>query len=84
MSTSILNSYYNEDISSIINKKFASKLKTDDHSIYIPINKNTSNFYCYNKINEFEPEKNKLNKMNFLFPSIPLEVRIYLLYYYRK
>ena len=69
MSTLVLKPNNFEEITSIMNKKFCPKLKTEDDSVYFSLNNN-------NKIDEQKQndEKNAFNQMSFLFPSIPIEV----------
>ena len=72
----------NEEITTIMNKKFYPKLKTEDDSAYFSINNNTR--YDEQKQNN---EKNTFNQMSYLFPSIPIEVSkiiMYIIFYYRK
>lgn len=78
MATSILSYDFNDEITTIINRKFARQLKTDDNSIYLTANTNNFNILKDDKKNEIENEENKLDKMSFLFPSVPKEVSIFL------
>ena len=72
MSTRVLNPHNNEEIITLMNKKFMPKLKTDNDSIYFSLSNNINNIQYNNK--ELNNENIKLNKMSFLFPSIPIEV----------
>ena len=72
MSTRVLNPHNNEEIIALMNKKFMPKLKTDNDSIYFSLSNNIINIQ--NNNNEFDNDNNKLNKMSFLFPSIPIKV----------
>lgn len=76
MATSIIlpsiESNYNNEI---IYNKFIPKMKYDSNQ-----------YFSYEKENyeiNSEPgqniDKNKINKINFLFPSVPIEVRIFFL-----
>lgn len=78
MATSILSYDFNDEITTIMNRKFARQLKTDDNSIYLTANTNNFNILKDDKKNEIENEENKLDKMSFLFPSVPKEVSIFL------
>ena len=72
MSTSILKSKDINEFSSFNSRKYAPTLKTEDNSIYNPFSKDNLNFKSSN--NFLDIEKSKLNKMSFLFPSIPKEI----------
>ena len=72
MSTRVLNPHNNEEIITLMNKKFMPKLKPDNDSIYFSLSNNIINIQ--NNNNELNNENIKLNKMSFLFPSIPIEV----------
>jgi hypothetical protein len=72
MATSILKSKDNNEFSSFNGRKYAPTLKTEDNSIYNPISKDNLSFLS--SINFLDIEKSKLNKMSFLFPSIPKDV----------
>lgn len=78
MATSILSYDFNDEITTIMNRKFARQLKTDDNSIYLTANTNNFNILKDDKKNEIENEENKIDKMSFLFPSVPKEVSIFL------
>ena len=67
MNATLLSINSNDEISSIMAKKFASKLKPDT-SYYFSQQKNEINI-----IPNKEEENNKLNKMSYIFPSIPEE-----------
>ena len=71
MATTLLMSNNGEEITSIMSKKFAPKLKKDNDSIYYSSKINNMDFEntSQNKIKD----KCTLNKMTQLFPSIPLE-----------
>lgn len=72
MSTLVLqpkNSF--EEITSIMRKKFGPKLKTEEDSAYFSLNNNQ--IEEQNKNLELANDINALNKMRFLFPSIPIE-----------
>ena len=73
MSTRVLNPHNNEEIITLMNKKFMPKLKTDNDSIYFSLSNNINNIQ-YNNKELLNNENIKLNKMSFLFPSIPIEV----------
>ena len=70
MATTILKSNYNEEISSIMNRKFIPRLNNEDDSNYSPYNMSSN-------INSIYNENNTYNKMSFLFPSVPREVSIF-------
>ena len=72
MSTTVLSPNSNEEIIELMNTKFKPKLKTDNDSIYFTLSNNIINIQ--NNNNVLTNEKNTLNKMSFLFPSIPIEV----------
>ena len=68
MATTILISKSNEEITTLMNKKFIPKLKTENDSTYF--------FSGKNIVTQKVSEENKyfaLNKMSFLFPSIPIK-----------
>ena len=70
MSTALLSYQNNDEIISIMNKKFASKFKSETDSAFY------SNEPEFNKINNTLDENSyeyKFNKMTLLFPSIPKE-----------
>ena len=70
MSTTLLSYQNNDEIISIMNKKFASKFKSETDSAFY------SNEPEFNKINNTLDENSyeyKFNKMTLLFPSIPKE-----------
>ena len=71
MATTLLMSNNGEEITSIMSKKFAPKLKKDNDSIYYSSKINNMDFEntSQNKIKD----KCTLNKMTQLLPSIPLE-----------
>ena len=68
MATTILISKSNEEITTLMNKKFIPKLKTENDSTYFFSGKNLVS----NEISE-ENTNSALNKMSFLFPSIPFK-----------
>ena len=70
MATTILKSNYNDEISSIMNRKFIPRLNIEDDSNYSPSNMSSN-------INSINNENNTFNKMSFLFPSVPREVSIF-------
>ena len=70
MATTILKSNYNDEISSIMNRKFIPRLNTEDDSNYSLSNMSSN-------INSIYNENNTINKMSFLFPSVPREVSIF-------
>lgn len=70
MATTILKSDCNDEISTIMNRQFIPRLKTEDDLNYYSSN-------ISNNINCMHNENNIFNKMRFLFPSIPKEVRIF-------
>ena len=63
MNTTVLSYQDNEEISSIMNKKFASKFKADAESIY---------YQTKPKFNIIDKTSNE-EKLNYLFPSFPKE-----------
>ena len=70
MNNTLLSYQNNDEIISIMNKKFASRFKSEEDSAFY------SNEPVFNKINKTSDEKSyeyKLNKMTFFFPSIPKE-----------
>ena len=71
MATTLLMSNKGEEITSIMSKKFAPKLKKDNDSIYYS-SKIDNMVYKNTSQNEIK-DKCTLNKMTQLFPSIPLE-----------
>ena len=67
MATTLLIPKSNEEITTLMSKKFIPKLKTEDDSTYF--------FSGKNIVTQKVSEENKyfaLNKMSFLFPSIPI------------
>lgn len=68
MATTILIPKSNEEITTLMSKKFISKLKTEDDSSYFFSGKNIVS----NEISEENPNST-LNKMSFLFPAIPFK-----------
>jgi hypothetical protein len=70
MATTILKSNYNEEISSIMNRKFIPRLNNEDDLNYSPSNMSSN-------INSIYNENNTFNKMSFLFPSVRREVSIF-------
>ena len=75
MATSIilpnLDTKYNDEI---IHSKFIPKMKYDSNQ-YFSFEK--ENYEINSEIAQ-NIEKNKINKINFLFPSVPTEVRIFI------
>jgi len=74
MATSILKSEDCNEFASFNTRKYAPSLKTEDNSIYDPISKDNLNLNLLSSINFLDIEKNKLNKLSFLFPSISKEI----------
>ena len=70
MNNTLLSYQNNDEMISIMNKKFASRFKSEEDSAFY------SNEPVFNEINN-KPDENsyeyKLNKMTFFFPSIPKE-----------
>jgi hypothetical protein len=71
MATTLLMSSNGEEITSIMSKKFAPKLKKDNDSIYY--SSSIDNMVYENTSANKIKDKCTLNKMTQLFPSIPLE-----------
>ena len=71
MANTLLLSNNSDEITSIISKKFAPRLKTDNDSIYYSTSNNNTNLDNNNQNNI--NSNITLNEMSFLFPSIPLE-----------
>ena len=71
MATTLLMSNNGEEITSIMSKKFAPKLKKDNDSIYY--SSSIDNMVYENTSANKIKDKCTLNKMTQLFPSIPLE-----------
>lgn len=72
MSTLVLQPNNNfEEITSIMRKKFGPKLKTEEDSVYF--SENNNQLEEQNKNLELASDINALNKMRFLFPSIPIK-----------
>ena len=70
MNNTLLSYQNNDEIISIMNKKFASRFKSEEDSAFY------SDEPVFNKINNTPDENSyeyKLNKMTFFFPSIPKE-----------
>ena len=78
MTTTLLISNNGDEITSLMNKKFLPRLKTEENSIYYTSNNDISisEKTTQNNING----NNTLNKMSYLFPSIPLEVSKIIIY----
>ena len=66
MTTSLVRENNNEEINEIMKKKLNLKLKTDDNSIYFYINN-----YIRKRENELNDENKIINRICYLFPSIP-------------
>ena len=70
MNNTLLSYQNNDEMISIMNKKFASRFKSEENSAFY------SDEPVFNKINNTPDENSyeyKLNKMTFFFPSIPKE-----------
>lgn len=93
MTTSIFPSNFNDEYNyNIINNKFVPKLKLQN-SINLPYNNNENNSFINNTDKKVKnKESYKFNKLCFLFPSKPIDVKIiyYIIFiififsYYRK
>ena len=70
MLTTMLRPNCNEEIEGIMSKKFIPTLKTEETSDYFFFNAKAHN---ENNMTDLEKENDKLNKMKYLFPSIPIE-----------
>ena len=70
MLTTMLRPNCNEEIEGIMSKKFIPTLKTEETSDCFFFNAKAHN---ENNMTDLEKEKDKLNKMKYLFPSIPIE-----------
>lgn len=70
MLTTMLRPNCNEEIEGIMSKKFIPTLKTEETSECFFFNAKAHN---ENNMTDLEKEKDKLNKMKYLFPSIPIE-----------
>ena len=70
MNTTFLSYQDNDEITSIMNKKFISQFKSENDPFYFP----SGPKFNLVKPNENENDSNhKIDKMNYLFPSIPKE-----------
>ena len=86
MTTSIFPSNFNDEYSyNIINNKFVPKLKLQN-SINLPYNNNENNSFINNTDKKVKnKESYKFNKLCFLFPSKPIDVKnniLYNIYYF--
>ena len=70
MLTTMLRPNCNEEIEGIMSKKFIPTLKTEETSDCFFFNAKAHN---ENNMTDLEKENDKLNKMKYLFPSIPIE-----------
>ena len=76
MTTKMLSLNFDSKLNNeIINNKFIPRMKYDNSQIYT-YDKENYEINSYYRQNE---EDNKVNKMSFLFPSIPIGVSKYLL-----
>ena len=70
MLTTMLRPNCNEEIEGIMSKRFIPTLKTEETSDCFFFNAKAHN---ENNMTDLEKEKDKLNKIKYLFPSIPIE-----------
>ena len=70
MNTTFLSYQDNDEITSIMNKKFISQFKSENDPFYFP---SGPKFNLVKPNEEENSLSNKIDKMNYLFPSIPKE-----------